>query len=144
MNHRQLHIILLGSVLTFFSACSSPEGARTPEEFVRAYSAAWDDQDIEAILNMRVRKTFVDRSVPEDLTIPVEEYWYRLEQEEVQTSIERKDMFARAWATTRYDRHREHGDHIHVDVLVNGAGSSIVLIRDGEFLKIHPDPSSFP
>ena len=144
MKHPRLHTGFLSILLTFLSACSPPEGVRQPEEFIKVYSAAWEDQDIEAILAMRVRKTFVDRSVPGDLTLPVEEYWYRLEKEEVQASLERHDLFAQAWAATRYERHREHGDHIHVDVLVDGARSSVVLVRVGEFLKIHPDPSSFP
>ena len=124
-------------------ACSSNRGARTPEEFVTKYSKAWKSGDIEAILAMRSRKPLVEIDLKPGMKKELEEASLADEKDEIEQSIKRRDFEYLAWSHTEYVSHQEHEDHVHVSVRVQDAASSIVLVREGEVLKIHPRPSLF-
>jgi len=126
-----------------FLGCSSNHEARTPREFIEKYSDAWQREDVDTILNMRVRKKYPDLEIKPDLRKTIEEYWLGHEKEEIEQSIKRRDFSYTAWTKTTYVSEREHDDHIHVDVQIEGARSAVVLVRDGGLLKIHPNPSLF-
>ena len=131
--------LLLSGVL----ACSSNREARTPQEFVEKYSKAWKNGDAETILAMRSRKKLVDVDLKPDMKKALEEASLTDEKDEIEQSIKRHDFECVSWTNTEYVSHREHEDHVHVSVEVAGVPSSIVLVREGEMLKIHPNPSIF-
>ena len=138
--------LLFCSVLLFLLetvACSSNDEARTPREFIESYSDAWRSKDVDTILRIRVRRKYPDLPLPADLKTTIEEWWYAVEKEEVERAIQKHEFSYTAWTKTEYAGEREHGDHIHVDVNVGGTRSTVVLVREGDLLKIHPHPSSF-
>jgi hypothetical protein len=124
-------------------ACSSNHEARTPQDFVTKYSKAWSNGDVDAILAMRSRKKLVEVDLKPNMKKELEEASLDDEREEIEQSIKRHDFTSTAWSNTEYVSHQDHEDHLHVSVRVAGALSSIVLVREGEALKIHPNPSSF-
>ena len=131
--------LLLSGVL----ACSSHREARTAQEFVEKYSKAWKSGDVDAILAMRSRKKLVDIDLKPNMKKAFEEASIGDEKDEIEQSIKRHDFAYVSWSNTEYVSEQEHEGHIHVTVRVAGAPSSIVLVREGEVLKIHPNPSSF-
>jgi len=131
--------LLLSGVL----ACSSNRDARTPQEFVERYSAAWRSGDVDAIVAMRSRKKLVDVELRPNMNKALEEASLADEKDEIEQSIKRRDFGYSSWSNTEYVSEKGHDDHVHVTVRVAGALSSIVLVREGEGLKIHPNPSFF-
>jgi hypothetical protein len=131
--------LLLSGVL----ACSSNREARTAQEFVEQYSNAWKSEDVDAIVAMRSRKKLVDVELKPNMKKALEEASIADEKDEIEQSIKRRDFGYSSWSNTEYVSGKEHDDHVHVTVRVAGALSSIVLVREGEGLKIHPNPSFF-
>jgi hypothetical protein len=130
--------LLLGAL-----GCSSNKEARTPQEFVAKYSKAWKSGDVETILAMRSHKPLVDIDLKPDMKKELEDASLADEKDEIEQSIKRHDFEYLAWSNTEYVSHQEHEDHIHVSVRVQDAASTIVLVREGEVLRIHPRPSLF-
>jgi hypothetical protein len=124
-------------------ACSSNREARTPQEFVEKYSKAWKSGDADVILAMRSRKRLVDVELKPEMKKALEEASLADEKDEIEQSIKRRDFAYVSWSNTEYVSHQDHEDHIHVSVQVSGVPSSIVLVREGEVLKVHPNPSFF-
>jgi DNA-binding transcriptional regulator YbjK len=131
--------LLLSGVL----ACSSNREARTAQEFVTKYSEAWKSGDVDAILAMRSRKQLVEIDLKPNMKKELEEASLADERDEIEQSIKRHDFAYSSWANTEYVSDQVHEDHVHVSVRVAGAPSSIVLVREGGMLKIHPHPSLF-
>lgn len=134
-----LFTLLLSGVL----ACSSNNEARTARKFVEKYSNAWRSGDVDAILAMRSRTKLVDVDLEPNMKKSLEEATTADEKDEIEQSIKRRDFGYLSWSNTEYVSEQEHEDHIHVSVRVTGVPSSIVLVREGEVLKIHPNPSFF-
>ena len=124
-------------------SCSSNYEARTAQEFVEKYSKAWKSGDVDAIAAMRSRKKLVDVELKPNMNKALEEASLADEKDEIEQSIKRRDFGYSSWSNTEYVSEQEHENHIHVSVRVAGATSSIVLVREGEVLKIHPNPSFF-
>jgi hypothetical protein len=142
---RLFHITSCFSALLLFGvlACSSNREARTAQEFVEQYSTAWKSKDVDAIVAMRSRKKLVDVELKPNMNKALEEASLADEKDEIEQSIKRRDFAYSSWSNTDYVSEKEHDDHVHVTVRVAGALSSIVLVREGERLKIHPNPSFF-
>lgn len=134
---------MLALFLAALCACSSNQEARTPQEFVEKYSKAWRNGDVEAIVSMQSRKKLVDVELKPNMKKALEEASIADTKDEIEQSIKSRDFGYLAWTNTEFVSAREHDDHFHVDVSVSGATSSIVLVREGEVLKIHPNPSFF-
>jgi len=133
------YILLLTGVL----ACSSSREPRTPREFVERYSQAWKSGDVDAILAMRSRKPLVEVDLRPEMKKELEEASLADEKDEIGQSIKRRDFAYVSWSNTEFDSAEDHQGHVHVSVRVSGVPSTIVLVREGEMLKIHPRPSSF-
>jgi len=124
-------------------SCSSNREARTPQEFVAKYSKAWKSGDVESILAMRSQKPLVDIDLKPEMKKELEDASLADEKEEIEQSIKRRDFAYLLWAEAAYVSHEDHQDHIHVSVSVGSAHSTIVLVREGDLLRIHPRPSLF-
>ena len=107
------------------------------------YTKAWKSGDADVILAMRSRKRLVDVELKPEMKKALEEASLADEKDEIEQSIKRRDFAYVSWSNTEYVSHQEHEDHIHVSVQVSGVPSSIVLVREGEVLKVHPNPSFF-
>ncbi len=143
MRFSQLISGVFALLLFSVCACSSDREARTAQEFVKQYSEAWKSGDAHAILAMRSRMKLVDIDLKPEMKEALEEASLADEKDEIERSIKRRDFSYVSWSNTEYVSDQPHGDHIHVAVRVAGALSSIVLVREGEMLKIHPNPSFF-
>ncbi|MBI5804565.1 hypothetical protein HZA73_00815 [candidate division TA06 bacterium] len=135
--------LLLAAVL-LAAGCGVKTECSTAEQFIKSYSKAYQNGDAKAILKMRagigiLEKLEIDPVLKEELR----NYDLEKEKKELEKSLKDDDMWVQAWKNTEYQSERDHGDHIHVEVMVQGIPSAIVLVRDGEFLRIHPRPSMF-
>jgi hypothetical protein len=143
MRFSHLTSCLFAVLLSGVFACSSNREARTAQGFVEKYSKAWKSGDVDAILAMRSRKKTVDIDLKPNMRKAFEEASIADEKDEIEQSIKRHDFAYLSWSNTEYVSEQEHEDHVRVTVRVAGAPSFIVLVREGEVLKIHPDPNSF-
>jgi hypothetical protein len=143
MRPSHLTLCLFALLLSGVLACSLNREARTPQEFVEKYSKAWKNGDADVILAMRSRKKVVDVDLKPDMKKALESASLADEKDEIEQSIKRRDFAYLSWSNTEYVSHQDHEDHVHVSVRVAGVPSSIVLVREGEALKIHPNPSFF-
>ncbi len=126
------------------SGCGVKTDCTTAQEFVKSYSRAYRNGDVKAVIKMMapagvLEKLDIDPALKEELR----DYNLEKERADLEQGFKNGDMWITAWKNTEYKSEREHGDHIHVEVLVNGVLSSVVLVREGEFLRIHPRPSWF-
>lgn len=141
---RNILAVVTMSTTLLFSGCGAKTDCVTAKDFIEAYSKAYQSGDAKAVMKMRagiglLEKMDIDPALKEELA----DYSLEKETKELEESLERDDMWARAWKNTEYRSERAHGGHIHVEVAVNGIPSAVVLVRDGEFLRIHPRPSWF-
>jgi hypothetical protein len=139
MKHKN---IILAALL--LAGCGVKTDCTTARDFIRSYSQAYRDGNVTAIIKMMaptgiIEKMDIDPVLKEELR----DYNLEKEKADLEQGFKNGDMWITAWENTEYKSEREHGDHIHVEVLVNGIPSSVVLVRDGEFLRIHPRPSWF-
>ncbi|MDQ7797606.1 MAG: hypothetical protein RDU76_01510 [Candidatus Edwardsbacteria bacterium] len=145
MKHQNvLWTALLFIGLAALAGCGVRTDCPTAQEFIKSYSQAYRNGDAKAIIKMRagiglLEKLGIDPALREQIA----DYTLEKEQQDLEESLERDDLWARAWKDTEYKSQKDHGDHIHVGVLVNGIPSAVVLVREGEFLRIHPRPSWF-
>lgn len=135
-------LTLLAAVL--LAGCGVRTDCTTAKEFIKSYSQAYRDKNVQAIMKMKagtgvLEKMDIDPALKEELR----EYSLEKETEELAQGFMQDDMWVRAWKNTEYRSERDHGDHIHVEVTVDGIPTAVVLVRDGEFLRIHPRPSWF-
>jgi RNA binding exosome subunit len=135
-------LVLLTTLLLI--GCGVKTDCTTAQDFIKSYSQAYRNGDANAIMKMRagiglLEKMDIDPVLKEELRN------YNLEQErkELEEGLKQDGMWIRAWKNTVYAGEKDHGDHIHVNVTVDGIPSAVVLVRDGEFLRIHPRPSWF-
>ena len=143
--------ILIASVVLIILAVSAGivlvrknrREATTARDFIEKYSAAYDREDVDTILKMRARPTAPDQDGVdlESKEHPAESL--EKEREELERDIERRGFEYQAWKKTRYAGERVHGNHIHVDLEIAGARTEVVLVHEGEILKIRTDPSRF-
>jgi len=130
--------------ILMLAGCGIKTDCTTAREFVKSYSQAYRDGNVKAVIKMMspigvIEKMDIDPALKEELR----DYNLEKEKADLEQGFKNGDMWVTAWKNTEYKSEREHGDHIHVEVLVNGIPSSIVLVRDGEYLRIHPRPSWF-
>jgi hypothetical protein len=130
-------------ILCSLAACSSNREARTPGEFVEKYSKAWKDGDVDAIMAMRSHKKLVDVELGPNMKEALNQASVDDEREEIEASVKRHRFAYESWSMTEFVSAEDHGDHVHVNVRVGAANSSIVLVREGDLLRIHPHPSLF-
>jgi hypothetical protein len=135
-------LVLLTTLLLI--GCGVKTDCTTAQDFIKSYSQAYRNGDANAIMKMRagiglLEKMDIDPVLKEELRN------YNLEQErkELEEGLKQDGMWIRAWKNTVCAGEKDHGDHIHVNVTVDGIPSAVVLVRDGEFLRIHPRPSWF-
>jgi hypothetical protein len=132
-------LVLAGSL-----GCSPRGDVDTASDFIEVYVEAFRREDVETILRMRSRHYVIDDAdVEQELKDEVKAQLHAKEREELEFDLRRRGMISQAWRRTRYVREEDHGDHIHVDVAIDGIPTSVVLVREGGALRIHPRPSSF-
>lgn len=136
--------LLFAATALLLAGCGVKTDCTTAQEFVKSYSQAYRDGNVNAVIKMMapigvIEKMDIDPALKEELR----DYNLEKEKADLEQGFKNGDMWITAWKNTEYKGEREHGDHIHVEVLVNGIPSSIVLVRDGDFLRIHPRPSWF-
>lgn len=102
--------------------------AKTAKEFVKKYSQAYSQGDVETILKMTDR--IKDQS---DDTL----------RAAIQNDIERHGFNFLAWTHTHYQSERDLGKCIKVEVRVDEAVSSIYLVHVGDTLKVSQTPEEF-
>jgi len=134
-------LIFTGLLLT---GCGIKTDCTTAREFIKSYSQAYRDGNVKAVIKMMapagvLEKLDIDPALKEELR----DYNLEKEKADLEQGFKNGDLWITAWKNTEYKSEQDHGDHIHVEVLVNGIPSSVVLVRDGEFLRIHPRPSWF-
>ncbi len=130
-------------LVTILSACGSKPEARTPEDFIRLYSAAWANEDVDAIFELRARQ---DNKMPDpdpSARRAFEDSARASEIDAIRSSVQRRDLEYVAWTRTTFDGARDHGDHVHVAVRIDAARSEVVLVRNEGLLRIYPNPSLF-
>ena len=138
---KYLYILLTALLL---AGCGVKTDCTTAQDFIKSYSQAYRDGNVQAILKMRtgtglLEKLTIDPVLKEELR----NYDLEKEKAELEKGLKEDDMWVRAWKNTGYRSEQDHGDHIHVNVAVDGIPSAVVLVRDGDFLRIHPRPSWF-
>lgn len=132
-------LALAGSV-----GCSRRGDVDTAREFIVAYVEAFRREDVETILRMRSRRQVIDEAdVGKELKDEVKALSVEEERKELESDLRRRGMVSQAWRRTKYVREKDHGDHVHVDVAVDGVPTSVVLVREEGVLRIHPHPSRF-
>ena len=120
--------------------------AETAKEFVGQWVAAHDRKDVDAVLALTAKKRFnpakeaAEKSELGRAAIALDEAKQR---EELVRAFKDNDMWVRAASLTRYEGEREHGDHIHLQVSIQGARTEMVLVREDGTLKAAPDPSNY-
>jgi hypothetical protein len=134
--------VLLAALL--LSGCGIKTDCTTAPDFIRTYSQAYRNGNVQAIMKMRAGTGLLEKITTDPvLQEELKEYARDKEEEELEQGFKNDDLWVTAWKNTEYKSEQDHGDHIRVEVLVNGIPSSVVLVRDGEFLRIHPRPSWF-
>ena len=143
-----MHFLRIWLVIGTFLVCSgygcrSKPEPKSPEEFIGLYSKAWQDEDVDVILSLQLQPDDADRAADPAVRKRVEDSTRTIERAAIEESIKRHDFAFTAWTKTTFERARDDGDHIHVDVRIDGAHSEVVLVRNNGLLKIHPNPSRF-
>ncbi len=142
--HARGWIVALGIVLGA-AACGGPPAPKTAEAFIDAYRQAYRDKDVDTIMALQFDPQYAARAgVSEALARTIGEFNAAVERERIEREIATKNQWALAWETTTFVSERAHADHIHVTVKIRDLPPMelVVLVRDGEVLKIHPRPSA--
>ncbi len=107
--------------------------------------AAYQGKDPAALRAMTIDISALDKTrLTKEQRAEAEEYDPDYESLNLEVEMARESAFYKSWLSSRYVGHREHGDHIHVDVQMTIGPKRIVLVPqpDGT-LKIHPRPAWF-
>lgn len=136
-------IALFPAVLVAVAGCTSTK-ATTAEDFVRKHAKAYYFNDAKGVAEMTLcaedsGQTALPEYIREELRTFHRDSLVRALKDE----MKEESRWVAAWRDTKYAGEREHDGHIHVEVKVGYANSSIVLVRAGKTLKIAPNPSSF-
>ena len=143
MHLTRLLLITCISLACVDTGCRSKPEARTPQEFIEMYSKAWQDEDADAIMELRVPQSPVNPGTESAARITLDDSLKSAERDAIVQSIKRHDFTYTAWSRTTFEGARDHGDHVHVDVRIDAARSEVVLVRNEGLLRIHPNPSQF-
>lgn len=131
MNHRAVKIIcvLLILSLLFAASCGTlvDPSAKTAQEFVEKYSKAYSSGNAGLIAKMTEAKGRTEES-------------YR---EEAQKDIDTKGFGYVAWSNVRYISEQDRGNYIRVNVEIQGARSSIILVKRDGLLKLTLNPGDY-
>jgi tRNA nucleotidyltransferase (CCA-adding enzyme) len=143
--HRNiLAVAAVFSTAFLFWGCGPKTERTTAKEFIESYSQAYREGDAKAILKMRAGTGLLEKmEINDALKQQIRDFNLGQEKEELEKSLKEDNMWTQAWKNTEYQSELDHGDHIHVEVKVQGFPSAVVLVRDGKFLRIHPRPSWF-
>jgi len=126
------------------SSCGHKNEARDAREFVEKYTNAWKREDVDAILSLQFdMKKFDASRIPPGKEVALLDYSPEKERKRVEEDIKAKGFSYLLSSDLTYVSEQNHGDHIHVRVAQGAARTDIVLLRDGELLKIFPYPSWF-
>lgn len=132
------------SALLVALSCGPPREARTAEEFVELYASAWEREDVDAILSLEYDLSRFDASrIPPGKEVMIVNYRRENVRKKVENDIEGRGFGYRMNVGLKYVSSQAHGDHIHVRVAQGAANADILLLRDGEVLKLFPYPSWF-
>ena len=95
-------------------------------------------------MEMRAGNIVLEKSgINPDLKEKISEYSLERDRQEIESDIKNRGFGYQAWTKTHYVSEKDHKEHIHVTVDVAGARSEVVLVRDGDSLKISPNPSLY-
>ena len=137
-------VVALGIALAP-AACGGPPVPRTAEEFIEVYRQAYRDKDVDTIMALQYNPNYAAKAgVSEALARSIGDYNLAEDRQRIEREIATKSHWALAWETAKYVSDRPHGDHIHVTVKLRDVPPMelVVLVRDGETLKIHPRPGA--
>lgn len=134
--------LLLAALL--LAGCGVKTDCTTARDFIKSYARAHQKGYVQAIIKMKaplglLEGMDIDPALKEEL----DGYSLDQEREDLEQGFRDGDRWLTAWKNTEYKSEQDHGDYLRVEVLVGGHPSSVVLVRDGEFLRIHPRPSWF-
>ncbi len=117
-------------VVLALTACSQFGKAepQTPEEFVAQYSEAYREGDVDAIVRM---------------TAPLKGENDSLCRNSVESDIKSRGFGYTAWSHTRFVSATDRGSYIRVEVEVDVAPSTIVLLKSEGHLRISQEPSAY-
>ncbi|OGU28086.1 MAG: hypothetical protein A2X66_00240 [Ignavibacteria bacterium GWA2_54_16] len=133
-------VVLVG----ILSSCSQNHEARDAKEFVEKYTNAWKRENVEAIVSMEYdMKKFDASRIPPGKEATLLNYTLENVTKRVEDDIKSKGFAYRLSSDLKYVSEQHHGDHVHVRVAQGAANADIVLVRDGELLKLFPYPSWF-
>jgi hypothetical protein len=131
MNKRAGKIIrvLLGLSLLFSVSCGAlgDPSAKTAQEFVEKYSKAYSSGNAGLIAKMTEAKGRTEESY----------------KEEAQKDIDSKGFGYVAWSNARYVSEEDRGNYIRVNVEIQGARSSIILVKRDGLLKLTLNPGDY-
>ena len=101
---------------------------QTPEEFVAQYAEAYREGDVETIVRM---------------TAPLKGESDTLCRSSVESDIKSRGFGYTAWSHTRFVSATDRGSYYRVEVNVDVAPSTIVLLKSEGHLRISQEPSSY-
>ncbi len=131
MNHRAVKIIRILLILSLlFSASCVAMGdpsAKTAQEFVEKYSKAYSSGNAGLIAKMTEARGQTEESL----------------KEEARKDIDTKGFGYVAWSNVRYISEQDHNNYIRVNVEIQGARSSIVLVKRDGLLKLTLNPGDY-
>jgi hypothetical protein len=133
-------VVLIGVL----SSCGHNDEARDAKEFVEKYTNAWKREDVGAIVSMEFdMKKFDVSRIPPGKELTLLNYSLEGVRKRVANDIESKGFAFLLSSDLKYVSEQDHGGHVHVRVARGAAKADIVLVRDGELLKLFPYPSWF-
>lgn len=124
-------LIICGVLCMFLVMSCGSSGdpsAKTAQEFVQKYSAAYKDGKVDLLVKMT---ELTDDKAKEAF------------KEDAKKDIASKGFGYVAWSNTRYASEKSFDKHIRVDVTVKAAHSSVVLLKGAEGLKLALNPSDY-
>ena len=123
-------IVLIALCVFSVMSCGSSgdPSAKTPQEFVKKYAEAYKDAKVDLLIQMT---QLADDKAKQDF------------KDDTDKDIKSKGFGYRAWTGTRYVSEKDFDKHIRVDVAVNGARNSIVLVKTAQGLKLALNPSDY-
>lgn len=120
-----LAVLLLGAGVGVYVYCN-PARATSTETLVRRWRGAWEDGDVDLLVDLQSEAPGVDRAAL---------------RREIERELAHPTMWSRASARATYLREVTHGDHIDVELQVNHIPAGrLVVVRDGATFKVHPAP----
>ena len=140
-------LVIIVSAILIWLGLKDSGGARvkTAREFVEVYSSAWKRGNVDKI--MRMQYLGEDLPVGAQASEAADKMAKKLKEDmakaEIRRDLDSNNIFGQAWKKTKYLDEAQFDGYTCVKVNAAGGISQIVLRKDGESLKIVPNPSDY-